>query len=408
MLIGALLLALSAVAARTASGQEAGELERVLGELREVETQIERQLIEETQRGGRRRAPAVAEEPTAPAAQAELARTAALRDELGLGVSDEIQTLARAKVEARMRLEEAETGMRLSAILLVDEVSSGRPDGADLLTLALIQGRHRAGANLAVEELLGLEQVRFARGTAMTPEADGARNAEPGLEPALMSSDESSLVPRAEPLPAEPGPMRTELGELRDRHRELSARLNELSVSAEQSRPSTMRFGEQRAQLNALMSRLARAGSAGAPGEVIVAPGVGTDSELVPALPTRPTVDEEKDGRRTFWRAKRARIHALTQGKVLFAGAFAGYRHLLILDHGDGWTTLYGNMTQCFVRQDDVMSAGSVLGEYQAEAIGNPEPFWLEVRQGAEPVAIESLPGIGQDWSTAIFGDEPQ
>lgn len=354
-----------------AAQEESRELEEVLKELRQVELEIEQYLVEQAGQAER-------DSPGIPAAPADAptggsltaaSRAESLQDILG-GVSDEIGMLAQAKVEGRTRLKEAETGVRLSTALLASEATAVQPDIPRMLTLALIQARHRRTADLAVEQLLRLEQVRPAR--AREPEAP-----EPVRQP--------------QPLPEV-----TRLDELRDRHRDISERLSRLSASVEESRREVLQLRDERAELNALMGRLS-----GGDGTrtTAAAPTLSTGPETVAPLPA----STRQEGRRAFWRAGRARIHALTTGRVLFAGAFGGYRHLLILEHDNGWTSIYGNMTECFVSPDQVISSGSVLGEYQAEAIGDPEPFWLEVRHETQPAPIESLPGLPAGWADKIF-----
>jgi len=363
--------------AAAAVSQPAQELEEVLRELREVEAQIERYLIEQAGQPARHRS-APAPSPAAEAGSASPAPAQAEAEAWGLGISSELQAAARARTQARAQLAAAEAGLKLSTALLANELEREDGDPAMRLTLGLMQARHRASANLAVEQLLRLEQVRYQRRPASRQEA-----APPQARP--------------DPLPAEP----TQLEELRRRHREISARLSDLSASGETLRPPAQQFRHQRAQLNALMARLSREEGAAAPRATSTAAPASTGADNATQ---RPAI-EEKDGRRIFWRASRAKIYALKTGKVLFAGPFAGYRHLLILDHGDGWTTLYGNMTECYVKVDDVISRGSVLGEYQAEHIGDPEPFWVEARRGPQPVPLGELPGAADDLNTAIFGE---
>jgi murein hydrolase activator len=370
------LLALALFTATAAAvASEAHELDAVLQELREVETEIERLLVEEAD--GRRPARST----SAPAASPDAAPVApvprvAPPEVPADGLTREIQVLARAKVEGRSRLTEAENGIRLSAALLAAELLGEQPDDGRRVTLALLQAHHRAEANLAVEQLLRLEQIPA-----------GQLRREPHAAPAPPSPDPDAL----------PAPTPTRLDELRTRHRELSDRLSGLSErlaatrTAGLSRPSSR--PDARAELNALFGRLAP------PASSIDAPRAAA-SEPPPA-PERITA--ESDGRRVFWRARRARIHALADGDVIFAGPFAAYRHILILNHGDGWTTVYGNMTRCYLDEGRSISAGGVIGEYQAEAIGDPEPFWLEVRRDTLPVSVESLPELPPDWVEKLF-----
>jgi murein DD-endopeptidase MepM/ murein hydrolase activator NlpD len=352
---------------------EAEEMEDVLRELRQVETEIERQLAE--QAGVSRPA---APMPATPAPEPSAAEPPPVPDPPADGLARDIQVLARAKVEARTRLTEAENAARISAALLAADLFADPSADERRIALALLQARHRAEASLAVEQLLRLEQ--FSAGQL--------RRERPAVEPA------SPPPPAADPLP----PLPTRLDELRDRHRELSARLSELSDRLADSRrtafPAAASRPDPRAELNALLGRLSPATAAHADGPKTIEAAPDAPPERLPAA---------DDGRRVFWRAGRARIHAVADGTLLFSGPFAAYRHLVILDHGDGWTSVYGNMTRCYLEVGDSIAAGGVLGEYQAEAIGDPEPFWLEVRHETTPVLVESLPGIPTDWTDTLF-----
>lgn len=370
-----------------AATRDSEELENVLKELRQVELEIERYLVDEASGTSPQTVQDVEplvpllDEPAQQDAAPELAAPPSTPGSLLPGVSDDIQALARAKVEGRSQLTDAEAGVRLSTALLVGEVNRTGSDPVALLTLSLIQTRHLASAEAAVEQLLELEQVRLGRTRAAARVAS---------------------VPKPRKKPAENGGGRTKLDELRSRHRELSKRLSELSERVDSARIKYVGLEDQRAVLNQLLVRLS-----GVRGESPASSPPGSPSLSTEAGPEHAATarEENEEGRRVFWRAKRSRIHALASGKVLFAGAFGGYRHLLILDHGDGWTSLYGNMTDCYVKADQALSGGSSLGEYQAEAIGDPEPFWVEVRKDRGPVPVETLPDIPKNWSDFLFAD---
>jgi murein DD-endopeptidase MepM/ murein hydrolase activator NlpD len=57
-------------------------------------------------------------------------------------------------------------------------------------------------------------------------------------------------------------------------------------------------------------------------------------------------------------------IYASETGVVVFAGWHRdGYGELVILDHGDGWTTYYGHLSSRYVGCGDQVAQGQVIGQ---------------------------------------------
>ncbi len=57
-------------------------------------------------------------------------------------------------------------------------------------------------------------------------------------------------------------------------------------------------------------------------------------------------------------------VYAAETGVVVFAGWHRdGYGELIILDHGDGWTTYYGHLSARFVGCGDQVSKGQIIGQ---------------------------------------------
>lgn len=54
-------------------------------------------------------------------------------------------------------------------------------------------------------------------------------------------------------------------------------------------------------------------------------------------------------------------IRASKTGKVTFAGARGGYGNAVILEHADGYTTLYGHASRLAVKVGQAISAGQVI-----------------------------------------------
>lgn len=81
-----------------------------------------------------------------------------------------------------------------------------------------------------------------------------------------------------------------------------------------------------------------------------------------------------------------ARVHAVHAGSVVFAGWLRGFGELTIVDHGDGFLTLYGHLARSERSPGDRVRAGDVLGNVGTTG-GIDEPaLYFEIRSGGEPV----------------------
>ncbi|MEY4502168.1 MAG: hypothetical protein RIS52_2058 [Pseudomonadota bacterium] len=84
-----------------------------------------------------------------------------------------------------------------------------------------------------------------------------------------------------------------------------------------------------------------------------------------------------------------ALVVAPAAGRVAYAATYRGYGHIIIIDHGGGWTTLITNLSVVDVRVGDQLSDGSPLGR-----AGTDHPtIKVELRQGNTPVDITPLLG---------------
>ena len=82
-------------------------------------------------------------------------------------------------------------------------------------------------------------------------------------------------------------------------------------------------------------------------------------------------------------------IVAPADGRVVFAGDYRSYGKIVILDHGDGWTSLVTGMIGLSARIGDEVEAGSPLGR-----AGSVRPrITVELRRGGEPVSLTALVG---------------
>lgn len=80
---------------------------------------------------------------------------------------------------------------------------------------------------------------------------------------------------------------------------------------------------------------------------------------------------------------------APSAGRIVFAGPFKGYGHIIILDHGSGWTSLITGMAALYVKVGEQMIQGSPLGR----AGGDRPMVTVELRKDGVPVDIAALMG---------------
>jgi murein DD-endopeptidase MepM/ murein hydrolase activator NlpD len=89
-----------------------------------------------------------------------------------------------------------------------------------------------------------------------------------------------------------------------------------------------------------------------------------------------------------------APIWAAAAGKVLKAGSMGGYGLVVILDHGDGLSTLYAHQSRVSVSVGDFVPQGAVIGEVGSTGYSTGPHLHFEVRINGEPVdPLQWFPG---------------
>lgn len=79
-------------------------------------------------------------------------------------------------------------------------------------------------------------------------------------------------------------------------------------------------------------------------------------------------------------------VHAVADGEVVFSDWLRGFGNLIIIDHGQGYLTVYGNNDALFKSNGEQVSAGEVLAA-AGDSGGNPEPgLYFEIRHQGRPV----------------------
>ena len=77
-----------------------------------------------------------------------------------------------------------------------------------------------------------------------------------------------------------------------------------------------------------------------------------------------------------------APVAAVAGGKVEFSDDLPGFGPCVILDHGEGYYTLYAHLGQVFVAKGDAIARGQVLAEVGRPSGAEEPQLYFELRQG--------------------------
>ena len=310
----------------------------------------------------------------------------------------------------RTQWKQARRQQYIATGTMAAESSAPAPDPACLLALACMSRQYRDRAAIGSQRILRMETEQASL---------------------LDAKQQTGSVARSHTIFTEYG-----MDQLRDRHAKLARQVAALQTDQSDARKRIDELGKRREELRGLVKRLVDEETRRAEEELAAAsakpketPAAVTPSPtatpLAPAVSltadeapyeqgSEPLVSEgsqagegepvsETGTRFLVWRATPVGVRAMASGKVVYAGPFAGYRHLLIIDHGSNWRTLYGNLTACSVKVDDTVMVGQTVGRYQASQGSRADPLWFEIRQGVEPVLPEKWPALPTDWKNRLI-----
>ncbi len=77
---------------------------------------------------------------------------------------------------------------------------------------------------------------------------------------------------------------------------------------------------------------------------------------------------------------------AVYNGMVVFAEWFKGYGQLVIINHGDGYHTLYGSLSEIFTKVGDIIKEKQIIGRVGNSGILNMPGLYFEVRYKGKPL----------------------
>jgi septal ring factor EnvC (AmiA/AmiB activator) len=73
-------------------------------------------------------------------------------------------------------------------------------------------------------------------------------------------------------------------------------------------------------------------------------------------------------------------------GKVIFAEWFKGFGQLIIINHGGGYHSLYGNLSEIFSKVGDIIKESHVIGRVGTSGILNAPGIYFEIRYKGKPL----------------------
>jgi len=79
-------------------------------------------------------------------------------------------------------------------------------------------------------------------------------------------------------------------------------------------------------------------------------------------------------------------VRAVAPGRVVYADWLRGQGLLLVIDHGGGWMTLYGNAQRLARDVGDWVSAGEVVARAGRSGGAQASGIYFELRRDGQPV----------------------
>jgi len=79
-------------------------------------------------------------------------------------------------------------------------------------------------------------------------------------------------------------------------------------------------------------------------------------------------------------------IYASEQGRVIYADWYGGYGNAVIVDHGNGMTTLYAHCSDLYVKDGDVVAKGQPIAAVGSTGFSTGPHLHFELRANGEPI----------------------
>ncbi len=82
-------------------------------------------------------------------------------------------------------------------------------------------------------------------------------------------------------------------------------------------------------------------------------------------------------------------IRGVARGRVEYAGELSGYGNCIIVNHSGGYYTLYARIGKIFVKQEDKVEKGDIIGEVLNSPLSNEGVFHFEIRKSKKALDPE-------------------
>ena len=79
-------------------------------------------------------------------------------------------------------------------------------------------------------------------------------------------------------------------------------------------------------------------------------------------------------------------IHAVMPGNVVYADWLKGYGLVIILDHANGFFSLYAHASKILTTVGSQVESGQPIGETGDTGMTGENTLYFELREGADPV----------------------
>jgi len=90
-------------------------------------------------------------------------------------------------------------------------------------------------------------------------------------------------------------------------------------------------------------------------------------------------------------------VRAILGGRVVFAGDHAGYGKLVTIDHGKGYASLYGHLSEIGVSLGQELQPGTLIGRVGATGTATGPHLHFEWRQNGKPLnPLKVFPSLAE------------
>ncbi|MDO1528984.1 peptidoglycan DD-metalloendopeptidase family protein [Fulvimonas sp. R45] len=328
----------------------------------------------------------------------EQAQTAARRDSLDATLAKQAEALAAAaravretdaQIAARQQQLDALERQRAD---LQQKLHAQRAAIADLLRATYALGR---GSDLRVL-LDGDDVARVARALAYSKyfQQDRARKVRELMgDLAKLQDLQASIATEQQALEAQRAQRQAQEKTLRQQRavQQKLASQADAQYRDQAQRLAAMKQNEQ--SLNQLLGKLqkaideaARAAAAAARARHAPPPPKGRVADIRGDLPWPASGAVHDYGNGVLIAAPAgSEVHAVAAGRVVYAHFLRGYGLLVIVNHGDGWMSMYGNNETLLHDVGDAVQAGTVLGT-ALPSTSSSTGVYFELRHDRKPV----------------------